>query len=207
MYTTSQELTATDWTIIGIVFLVGQAVALLGYNRLRHRYSWRMLGFRRPNKPWVWQTIGLAFVAFFTFLVALFPIGLIGAIFELGYIESGSNDTTVEMFSSGVEVGGITAILAFISVVILPPIVEEMFFRGVIHNTLRQRFGFWITTLVSSAIFGVVHIAPIAILHAFIMGVFLAWVYERYDSLWPPILIHIIRNGMVGVALVLAFWG
>lgn len=74
------------------------------------------------------------------------------------------------------------------------PIVEELFYRGLIYKGLRQRYNIWLAILVSSLFFGIAHLDLIQGILAFVMGLFLALLYEKSNSLYIPILMHILNN-------------
>jgi hypothetical protein len=88
---------------------------------------------------------------------------------------------------------------------ILVPIAEEVFFRGVLYRWLRERWGILIGVLVSSFIFGLVHVDIAIAAAAFILGIILALVYEYSKSLWTAILIHAINNS-VKIILIYIFF-
>jgi uncharacterized protein len=80
--------------------------------------------------------------------------------------------------------------------VIFAPIVEELFFRGFLFQGFRQRYGWVSGGLLSSAIFGVAHLDPVALIPTFILGFLLAYMYHRSNSVWPGIIIHVLVNAM-----------
>ena len=72
---------------------------------------------------------------------------------------------------------------------------EEVAYRGVFQNLLRQRFGFVVSLLVSNVIFVVYHygVQPFTILnilHLFIVGSIFGLVYHTTGSLLFVILLH-----------------
>lgn len=76
------------------------------------------------------------------------------------------------------------------------PFAEELFFRGVIYRFIRVRWGVLAATLISAILFGVLH-GDISIAGAtFVMGIVLAWFFERTKSLWPSVAIHITNNSV-----------
>ena len=78
----------------------------------------------------------------------------------------------------------------------LVPFAEELFFRGVLYGWLRRRYTFWIAAAVSALVFAIAH-ADIAIgLSNLILGLVLAWVYERSQSLWVPVAVHAVNNSL-----------
>jgi membrane protease YdiL (CAAX protease family) len=87
-------------------------------------------------------------------------------------------------------------ILMGITVGILGPIGEEVFFRGFAHTALRRKYGFKKGILLSSLFFGMYHMIPWQIPYAVAAGLILAYVYEKTQSIYPPILFHIINNSI-----------
>ncbi|HEY5730897.1 MAG TPA: type II CAAX endopeptidase family protein [Anaerolineales bacterium] len=79
--------------------------------------------------------------------------------------------------------------------VIFAPIVEEIFFRGFLFQGFRQKYGWVKGALISSAIFGVAHLDPVALIPTFILGLVLAYVYHRSNSVWISVILHMLVNG------------
>lgn len=92
-------------------------------------------------------------------------------------------------------------ILAFVALVILPPIAEELLFRGYLFGRLRQRFGFWLTTAVVSVVFGIVHLQWNVGIDVAILSVFLCTLREMTGSVWACMVLHAIKNGVAYLAL------
>ena len=88
-------------------------------------------------------------------------------------------------------------------VVIAAPLGEETFFRGFLFKGLRRRLRFWPAALISGAAFGLVHVYPLLIPTLFVIGVGLAWVYERRQSLLASMATHAAFNlfGIIVIAL------
>jgi membrane protease YdiL (CAAX protease family) len=92
--------------------------------------------------------------------------------------------------------------LAVIAVVVLAPIAEEIFFRGVVFNALLREGSRRWAFIGSSALFAVIHLSLVAVLPIFLLGLALAWVYDRTRSLLAPIAMHLTVNGIsVAIAL------
>jgi membrane protease YdiL (CAAX protease family) len=97
-------------------------------------------------------------------------------------------------------------ILMIISAVIAAPIMEETLFRGLLHSSLFSIFKTqrWWLIFISSLIFSAIHFSAgawQALPILFVLGMILAWLYERYRSLWPCIFVH---AGFNAVNIVLA---
>ena len=91
---------------------------------------------------------------------------------------------------------------AIVTVVVMAPLFEEVIFRGVLLESTRVRYGVVAAWLLSSAIFGIVHVHPTVVVNAFVMGLVLAFIYLRTDSLWSAIILHAINNGIAYLALI-----
>lgn len=77
---------------------------------------------------------------------------------------------------------------------IIVPISEELLFRGVIFKRLREVVDFKKAMLLSAIIFGLIHSSFIQMIYAFVLALFLAYVYEKYGSFKAPVLLHISVN-------------
>ncbi len=53
----------------------------------------------------------------------------------------------------------------------------------------------------SGLIFALIHFSPLGLIPIWLMGMLLAYVYERTQSLWVTILMHGINNGAIFVLL------
>lgn len=84
----------------------------------------------------------------------------------------------------------------FVVGILFAPFVEEIFFRGFLFQGFRQKYGWVGAMLVSSAIFAVAHLDPAALIPTYILGLLLAYLYHRSNSLWPGIILHFLVNGL-----------
>ena len=89
-------------------------------------------------------------------------------------------------------------IFEMFSAIIIAPISEELFFRGVLFNRLKIRKGFVFGLVVSSVIFGLCHFNyPDHISHIIytcIMGMTLCILYSRTDNLLLNMVVHSAYN-------------
>jgi membrane protease YdiL (CAAX protease family) len=75
---------------------------------------------------------------------------------------------------------------------VLAPIVEEVFFRGLVFGWLR-RWGFWPALFLSAAAFASLHPAAVPWTQL-VGGLVFAAAYEIERNLWVPIVIHVLGN-------------
>ena len=82
---------------------------------------------------------------------------------------------------------------------IIGPVIEEIFFRGIMYNAVKKKLGVFRSILITSVLFSFLHthaasfflvgFVPIAIL-----GAALAYLYEKTGSLIPSITLHVLNN-------------
>lgn len=85
-------------------------------------------------------------------------------------------------------------VFSFLAIVIAAPIIEELIFRGIILNGLLQKYSQVKSIILSSVLFGIVHLNPWQFVSATIIGIFSGWVYYRTKKLSLSILIHLVNN-------------
>lgn len=83
----------------------------------------------------------------------------------------------------------------FFLLVIVAPFTEELLFRGLILRGLYKRFGGLVAILLSSLLFGLVHLNPWQFVTALLLGLILGWAYLRTGSVWLCVLGHALVNG------------
>ena len=84
---------------------------------------------------------------------------------------------------------------------LIGPIIEELFFRGFLYPALRKKIGTFLSILLSSALFSLLHMTFVGFLPIFFLGILLAYIYEKSGSLLSSITIHIIHNSCITLFL------
>lgn len=96
--------------------------------------------------------------------------------------------------------------LVIVAIVVLAPIAEEVFFRGVAFNAWLAERGRRFAYIGSAVLFAAIHASLISLLPIFLLGLALAWVYRRTRSLLAPIAMHATVNGIsVTLALLVRY--
>ena len=83
-----------------------------------------------------------------------------------------------------------------LSLVVAAPVLEELLCRGVILESLRSRYGVVFAWLVSSLFFGVLHLQPMLVVNAFVIGLILGFICIASESLWASMVLHAFNNGV-----------
>ncbi|SUD90276.1 CPBP family intramembrane glutamic endopeptidase [Psychrobacter phenylpyruvicus] len=92
--------------------------------------------------------------------------------------------------------------LLIVTMVIVAPIYEEVMFRGILWSAVREQFvgskGAWVATISTSILFSIIHLQyefyEMSVI--FILAMLLGYARSRSGSLYVPILLHIINNGV-----------
>lgn len=87
-------------------------------------------------------------------------------------------------------------IMAFITLVVIAPIAEELIFRGYLYGKLRKIAPIWLSVLAVSVLFGFLHGAWNLAFDTFALSVVLCLMREFTGSIGTSILIHMIKNGL-----------
>ncbi len=100
-------------------------------------------------------------------------------------------------------------LMTFISLVILPPLVEELLLRGLLFTSLRKYFKFGLAALIVSGIFAAAHLPAggdagplwVGAIDTFMLSLVLCYVREKTGSLWGGIIIHALKNCLAFIVL------
>jgi membrane protease YdiL (CAAX protease family) len=188
-------------TIVGDVVMVGVLVFWLR----RWHPEWRAAMVLPPAQDRIWRDLLFGAIGG----VILVPaVSLVSVVVAALFREAVGHDVTVpEQVAPGLSLlaKGVLVVLA----VVIAPISEELFFRGVLFRTVRDRHGFWVAALASALPFGLVHYVPSPAIDALVLqitmvftGLGLAWIYERRGTLVAPTAAHMVFN-IVGLVLIL----
>jgi membrane protease YdiL (CAAX protease family) len=107
--------------------------------------------------------------------------------------------------------GGAKLILTFLSLVVLPPIVEETVFRGFVYTGIRNKIRPIGAAVLTSLLFAVAHLQfgsgkPllwVAALDTFTLSLVLCYLRQTTNSLWPGVFLHGLKNGIAFISLFL----
>lgn len=74
------------------------------------------------------------------------------------------------------------------------PIVEELVFRGLIYNRLREYHSFAFSMIISAIVFGCFHGNLVQGIYGAMAGILLAYVFELFGTVKAPIIVHMAMN-------------
>jgi membrane protease YdiL (CAAX protease family) len=179
-----------------LAVLISEGLALLFlWLFLRHRRAnWRLLGFARAPLLSDVTRAAIGFVIYFTLLMIIG--GIVTHVFHL------DENQKQELGFDNIT-GTAQKLLTFVSLVLLPPIVEETLFRGFLFTGLRKKLKLLPAILVTSLLFASPHIAEsssgplwIAGVDTFLLSIVLCYLREKTGALWASMLVHMLKNGL-----------
>ena len=114
--------------------------------------------------------------------------------------------TAMENYTEMVDSSGLSeySLLWAVATLILPPLVEETIFRGLIMGYLKKAGAhFLVINLIQAVLFGIFHMNLIQGIYAACLGFVLGYLAYRYDGLIVPMVMHALFNlfGTAGVEL------
>ncbi len=185
---------------------VGEALVLaaLFYTNSNHRFwpdtaYWqlRRQDFRRYWQQGVIWGVGTHLVGvMIRMATALLATKLLGA--DLSQLESNN-----PLANAGLDIDWV---LYAIAAVILAPLMEELFTRGMLYGWLRRQVGVKKGLIISSLLFAVLHFNGLGLISFFVTGLLFGALYERTGSLAPGMIAHATHN-LISVVLAFALAG
>ncbi len=185
------------------VFLAEALTVGLVYLVLKYWHSsFRELGLKRPR----FKDGGLAILGYPTYLVMYL---ILAAIIKHFFVSLNVNQAQHIGFSS--VHGAYQLTLTFFSLVIFPPIAEEILFRGFLFEGLKKAMPVFYAALITCLIFAAAHLSEggssglfwIGAIDIFTLSVVLVYLKQKTKSLWPGIFLHALNNLIAFITLFL----
>jgi membrane protease YdiL (CAAX protease family) len=90
---------------------------------------------------------------------------------------------------------------------VLAPLGEELLFRGALFGWLRRHLHAGLTITLTAGLFAVIHMLPVVLPLAFILGLGFGWIRERTGSTTPCVIAHVLNNvALVAGAYLVSGW-
>lgn len=169
----------------------------------RRRVTRRQLGLTKPS--WYDPIFSLIAVVVY-YVLYLLVVALISIVVSINTGQQqdiGFNNVT----------GALPLLMTFVSLVILPPLVEEITFRGVLYGGLRSRFSPVIAALITSCLFAAPHLLEsnsgdgllwIAGIDTFVLSMVLCYLRQKTGRLWAGMGVHALKNSVAFISLFIA---
>ena len=138
-----------------------------------------------------WMDILLAPAGFVVYFISSSIIALVISHLIPGFDVNQVQETGFENLTQRYEY-----IAAFIALVVLAPVAEEILFRGYLYGKLKKYVPVWVAIIVTSALFGAVHGHWNVALDVFVLSIVLCSLREVTGNIWAGILLHMLKNGI-----------
>lgn len=129
-------------------------------------------------------------------------------------IEIGLRDAGVSMYWTTEQIAPVNQntlqdmLVGIFVTVILAPLTEDTIFRGYVYQAFAQRMHKWAAIAGSSLIFALLHIqffGPGMAIWILFFGTASAWLYSRFDNIYPSLLFHALNNLWAYIILPMIF--
>lgn len=190
---TGISLNGIDETILNTIFAAVIYLLALGFvimlPRIWHSYTTKKdLGLTRwPS----WADIGLAPLGFIIYFIASSLLVFIASSIFSGFDVSQVQETGFTRFSQSYEY-----ILAFVTLIIVAPVAEELLFRGYLYGKLKKHLPVWVSIFITSVVFGLVHMQWNVGLDVFALSIVLCSLREITGNIWSGMLLHMLKNSV-----------
>lgn len=148
------------------------------------------------RKP-VWLDIGLALLGYVAYFGVFLVLSIVASMVTQINLEQ-KQELGFDFLG-----GGLDRLMALVSLVILPPIVEETIFRGFLFTGLRKKLNFVWAALITSVIFASLHLLGasdgllwVAGLDTLVLSMVLCFLREKTGALWAPMVVHGLKNAV-----------
>jgi len=180
-----------------IVLIFGILLGAAPLIALRAKYLCSMLNYKNDKNIWLISLAGV---------VAIFAGGWI---YEALVVPGQPIQPESILFLRAMESGWMGIIITYLAAAVFAPILEEILFRGQLQGAITEKLqaksianGPIFAILITSAIFALIHMQPLAMPLLFLTGLVMGYIRYRTKSLVMPIAIHIVMNA-IGITLIL----
>lgn len=148
-----------------------------------------------------WTDVGLGLAGFIVSIIIAYIVTSLFSLFPWFDAEQ-AQDVGFSFMISGPD-----KIIAFLTLVVVAPIMEEIIFRGWLYGLTRKKTtpmlsntaSMIVSSLVVSVLFGIVHMQWNVGVNVFALSLVLCALREITGTIYAGILVHMIKNGV-------AFW-
>jgi membrane protease YdiL (CAAX protease family) len=192
---TDSWLSDSSWAQFLFVLFVEIVTLRLTWEFLRRRrVSFTDIGFNKVHAKYVLYALA-GFAAYFLIYI--------GGLIILSALIPNLNLDQEQQLGFDKTATGINLLPIFVSLVILPPLVEEIVARGFLFTGLRAKLPFATAAIITSLLFAAAHLGAakdgllwVAGIDTFILSFVMCRLREKTGSLWPSIGVHFLKNGL-----------
>jgi uncharacterized protein len=168
-------------TLLMLVQCIFMIISIWAIAIFRRGATWENLGIRKASTRWYKMAvpIGIATQAI-TMAITI-------VIVKLFNWHASQYVLTTSIKESH---GWIQTISVLVTITIIGPIAEELEYRSLLYGWLRLHMLPRWSAIISAACFSITHGVSVRSFSIFLIGLVLAWTYERSGSIFPGMIIH-----------------
>jgi membrane protease YdiL (CAAX protease family) len=184
------------FSLLVSVSIIAVILALLRQRNIHPRF----IGVRRPRiKDVGWALLAYGWYILMFIVITIIAKQLVPAL-----------DLEQEQFNfDAINRTTVNLALLGLTLMVLPPIMEEILCRGFLYTGLRNKLKPLVAAIITSCIFAAAHLqigngAPllwVAAIDTFILSMVLVYLREKTGSLVAPILLHALKNSVAFIIL------
>ena len=175
--------------VLGAVVYVLTIAMVIGLPWLIKKYKTSREDIGLSKLP-SWLDIFLAPAGFIIYLII--SAILIAIASQLSFVNLDQvQDTGFSQLGQGYEY-----LVAFMMLVVIAPVAEEILFRGFLFGKLRKHVPNWVAILITSLLFAIVHGAVNVGIDVVALSVVLCLLRLVSGTIWPSILLHMLKNAI-----------
>lgn len=191
--TVGSALTAALGYLLAIILIV-----LVPLKITKKKLNLKLLGFDRLPS---WSDIGLGALALLPYILIASVVLWVGTdVLRFIDIEVGQQISFTDLYAR------YEYVVAFLTLVVLAPVAEELLFRGYMQGTATKVAGKIFGVLVVAVIFGLMHLPGITengivwqwgvAVDTFSLGIVAGVLRLIAGSIWPAVVLHAVKNGI-----------
>lgn len=192
-----EKVTQPVWMTVytAVVYLVAMLLCILLPHLLLKKFRTKREELGLTGLP-TWTDIGLAPIGLVVyFLLAAALVAFFTFLSEQGVFPWFDASQAQEVGFSNLY-APLDRIVAFVSLVVIAPLAEEIIFRGWLYGKLRARLSLIPAILLTSVLFGAVHGQWNVGVNVFAMSIVLCLQREITGTVYSGIILHMLKNGI-----------
>ena len=164
-------------------------VFILFFAIQEHKESLRSLGLTCQN---FFHNVFYGIVGYIAILPVLFLVLLLTTLVTSFFKYASKEQVMVDLFMK--HNNPTFLIYTSLFAAIAGPIVEELFFRGFMYSAVKKYVGIFPSIFITAALFAALHAHAVGFLPIMVLGILLAYLYEKTGTLVSSITVHVMHN-------------